>query len=420
MKSLYLISICIFFTNFVFAQKDLEYIPISSYEPEYPTEDLQQLNPYFENVKLIGLGESTHGTSEFTVMRHRLFRFLVEEHGYNTLFLEEDYATCLRVDAYIKGADDTLNDVAKSLNQWPWITKEMADLIEWMRAHNANEENEELSFVGIDLQYYQTTLDVIDSILISNSPELENELTVSETTDREFMTKSDTMGIQKFEAIVKERQSALDTIELPSPEKSKLKHLTRGLQFIIEEKRNLAHAFYRDMKMAENIMAHFAESPKTKGIFWAHNVHISTSCPYDIPINCRAGVNLRNWMGDEFFSPAFEFDAGSFNAYYLSNKEGDKEDFDNYTLGKVSVDPAPDGSIAARMRNSDDSIMFIPEASFQKRKDRKLAGRHVGASFTNYSKNGSQTYFENWYSHSYDAILLIKTTSATDLLVDQN
>lgn len=418
MKSLYLITLCLFFTNYIFAQKDLELIPISSYEPNYPTEDLKQLNPYFEDVKLIGLGESTHGTSEFTVMRHRLFRFLVEEHGYNTLFLEEDYATCLRVDAYIKGAEDNPNDVVKSFNQWPWMTKEMADLVEWMREYNANSENEQLSFVGIDMQYYKTTLGVIDSILISNSPSLENELTVSKTSDNEFMTISNNEGIEKFENIVKERKAAIETLDLPAIEKNKLQSLARGLEFIVEEKHNLDNGAYRDVKMAENIMVHFEESPKTKGIFWAHNGHILTACSDKSVSKCRAGANLKDWMGNEYYAIAFDFDKGAFNAYYLSNIEGNKNDRDNYTLGKVVVDPAPEGFIASRIRNNYDSVAFIPKESFEKRKDRKLAGRFVGAKFTNYSKKGSQSYSEKWYIRQFDAIIMIKNTSATGLLVD--
>jgi len=418
MKSLYLLTLSLFFTHYTFAQNDFKSIPISSYEPDHPTNDLNQLSPYLEKTKLIGLGESTHGTSEFTLMRHRLFRFLVEEHGYNTLFLEEDYATCLRVDAYIKGATDDVNQVVKSFNQWPWMTKEMADLIDWMREYNADKENEQLSFVGVDLQYYKTTLDLIDSILIANSPALRNELTVSKTTDREFMTISDDVDIQKFELIVNERQAAIESIELPESLKNSLINLVRGLKFIVEEKHNLDYGAYRDVKMSENIMAHYQQQPETKGIFWAHNAHILTRCGNKRKGNCRAGAKLRLEMGDKYYAIAFDFDQGSFNAYYLSNKAGDKNDIDNYTLGEVSVDPAIDGSMPYLLRNKYDSVAFIPTDNFTKRKDRKISGRSVGASFTNNAKVGVQTRFAPLVVQYYDAIIIIKNTSATELLIN--
>ncbi|WMN11972.1 erythromycin esterase family protein [Marivirga salinae] len=418
MKRLCFIIFNLCFTNAIIAQDEIPHIPISSYNPDESTEELNQLSSYFENAKLIGLGESTHGTSEFTLMRHKLFRFLVEEHGYNTIFLEEDYATCLRADAYIKGAEDDPSEVVKSFNQWPWMTQELADLIEWMREYNANTENEQLSFIGVDIQYFKTTLDVIDSILISYSPTLKNELTITETTNSEFMSKSNNEGIEKFEVILKERKAASEDIELSVVDKKKLNHLTRGLKFIIEEKHNLKYGAYRDVKMAENIMAHFEDDPQTNGIFWAHNTHILNRCENERKGNCRTGANLKNWMGDEYYSIALDFDKGAFNAYYLSNEEGDKNDIDNYTLGEVSVDPAIEGSVAYRLRKKYDSVVFMPTGSFTKRKDRKISGRTVGASFTNRSKNGSQTIFEPFYVKNFDAIIVIKNTSATELLVD--
>lgn len=39
-------------------------IPLSSDSPGSDFSDLDQLNPLFENVKIVGLGEATHGTYE--------------------------------------------------------------------------------------------------------------------------------------------------------------------------------------------------------------------------------------------------------------------------------------------------------------------------------------------------------------------
>ncbi|SMG37572.1 erythromycin esterase [Marivirga sericea] len=419
MKFKLLILSAFLFSNQLIAQEKLPHIPLATYDYTESTEELHQLDQYFTDVTIVGLGESTHGTSEFTSMRHRLFRYLVEKHGFNTLFLEEDYATCLKVDAYIKGAEGNVQNIVKSFNQWPWMTQEMADLISWMREYNKSNNDQQLSFVGVDLQYYKTTLNVIDSILIKHSPNLKTELTVSETTDREFMTKSNNDGLEKYKAIVAERKASMDELNLTESDKTKLKHLLRGLSLIIEEKNNLDYGAYRDVKMAENVMAH-TEQDITKAIFWANNTHVLKICGNEKKGNCRAGANLKNWMGSKYFSIALDFDQGGFNAYYLSNKAGDKNDITSYTLGEVAVDPAIENSIAHYFRDSYESSVFIPTESFQKRKVRKLAGRFVGASFNNMSKTGQQTYFENWYSKKYDAIILIKNTTPTLLLSHEN
>src|SRR5579862_3784282 len=57
-------------------------VPIKSIKPGNDISDLQFLKPVLKNVELIGLGESTHGTSEFVQVRHRLIQFLVQEMGF--------------------------------------------------------------------------------------------------------------------------------------------------------------------------------------------------------------------------------------------------------------------------------------------------------------------------------------------------
>ena len=58
---------------------------------------LKELSPLFKNIKVVAMGESTHGTSEFTILRFKMFKYLVENHQFNTFFLEADYANCLRI-----------------------------------------------------------------------------------------------------------------------------------------------------------------------------------------------------------------------------------------------------------------------------------------------------------------------------------
>ena len=55
--------------------------------------------------RLIGLGEATHGTKEFGSLRHRFFRYLVEERGYRVLILEDTLGQTMRVKDYIRRAD---------------------------------------------------------------------------------------------------------------------------------------------------------------------------------------------------------------------------------------------------------------------------------------------------------------------------
>lgn len=51
--------------------------------------------------KVVGLGESTHGTREFSQVKHRLLKFLVREMGFNAYPLEASYAACQPINDYV-------------------------------------------------------------------------------------------------------------------------------------------------------------------------------------------------------------------------------------------------------------------------------------------------------------------------------
>ena len=70
-----------------FSQNSITRFSLQSYSPTSDLTDLDQLDTIFKTKRLIGIGEATHGTHEFTLMRHRIFKYLAEKHNYNTFFI---------------------------------------------------------------------------------------------------------------------------------------------------------------------------------------------------------------------------------------------------------------------------------------------------------------------------------------------
>lgn len=66
-------------------------IPISHVEAGKGFDDLQPLKEILKDVKVVGLGEATHGTREFFQIKHRLLEFLVTEMGFTGFALEAPY-----------------------------------------------------------------------------------------------------------------------------------------------------------------------------------------------------------------------------------------------------------------------------------------------------------------------------------------
>src|SRR5215510_12728002 len=63
-------------------------IRLKSVEAGHSFDDLQPLKSILKDVRIVGLGEGTHGTREFFQIKHRLLEFLVNEMGF-TLFVME-------------------------------------------------------------------------------------------------------------------------------------------------------------------------------------------------------------------------------------------------------------------------------------------------------------------------------------------
>ena len=54
-------------------------IPVKSVVAGNGFDDLQPLKDILKDVRLVGLGEATHGTREFFQFKHRLLEFLAQE-----------------------------------------------------------------------------------------------------------------------------------------------------------------------------------------------------------------------------------------------------------------------------------------------------------------------------------------------------
>ena len=56
-----------------------------------------------EGVRIVALGEATHGNSEFQQLKREVFEILNEKHGIKALILEGDFGGCSLVNDYIQG-----------------------------------------------------------------------------------------------------------------------------------------------------------------------------------------------------------------------------------------------------------------------------------------------------------------------------
>ena len=126
-----------------------------------------------EQVQVVGLGEASHGVKEYQELKAEVFRTLVENNGCRTFIIEGDFGNALKVDAYIHGGEGTAKEAAATIGFRIYRTKEMADLLEWMRAYNETApEGEDLHFYGMDMQQADNSKDYLFRIMEQIDPEL--------------------------------------------------------------------------------------------------------------------------------------------------------------------------------------------------------------------------------------------------------
>jgi erythromycin esterase-like protein len=128
-------------------------IPLSTVEPRHGFADLQPLKKALAGARIVGLGEATHGTSEFFRLKHRLLEFLATEMGFTIFAIEGDMAAASRLNDYVLRGE---GDPEKLLGFLYCNHQEVLDMIHWMREFNQSGTGH-LEFTGFDMQNVSTS-----------------------------------------------------------------------------------------------------------------------------------------------------------------------------------------------------------------------------------------------------------------------
>ena len=146
---------------FISAQnkETLDWIPNNSIEIEDTNPDselviFKQNTPdKFANAKIYGFGEASHNTKEFFDLKAKFFKYLVNTQGVKVFIMEESYQAESGINEWISGGKGNIKTIAKNFNIGFWYTKEIVNLLQWMRDYNLNKpRKEQIRFYGMDIQ----------------------------------------------------------------------------------------------------------------------------------------------------------------------------------------------------------------------------------------------------------------------------
>jgi erythromycin esterase len=333
-------------------------IPIEHIEAGNGFADLQPLKQPLADVKVVGLGEATHGTREFFQLKHHLLEFLVTEMGFRAFALEASHAACQPINAYVLTGE---GDRASALTgQWyvAWDCEEFAAMLDWIRTYNQGVPHEQkVLFYGLDVirnglgrRAVLAYLRGVDPDRVPDTAALFEALAQEE---EKWPRRIDDNARDVIVRLLPELRQLAEHLEANSDRFITLSsrgdyeqavRYTRVMeQWILDNVGErltpaLGSAVSRSVSMAENLIALAGREPsEMKFVVWAHNYHIARESTWEGEPN--TGYHLSKQYGQGYFAFGFEFNQGSFHTR-RALPEGVFGD-----LQVVTLSPAPESSL---------------------------------------------------------------------------
>lgn len=333
-------------------------IPLKSVEDKENFEQLRPLKEVLRNVRVVGLGEETHGTHEFFQLKRRLIEYLVKEAGFTVFGMELSSAASIDINDYVLNGKGDRDKLLAKQGTWAWDTQEVSELLDWLRQHNSSVPAEKkVRFVGFDIHNNNDALALVASYLEKVAPE---RLDAFNKTAQFF--RSDDSGRQHLEypaqvSAADKTQNLATLNELLGflyVNQTRFTQKTSAAEFAqafndatvlaefadayrrprMDQVNQLNSSGYmRDLYMAQNITRVInAEKPGTRFIVWAHNDHIGK-------YKGSFGSYLQEALGTGYYALGLSFNQGAFQAREMAR------DVTIGALKEFSVGAAPEGSI---------------------------------------------------------------------------
>ena len=128
----------------------------------FNSRDTSGVKQQFQNIEIIGLGEGTHGTSEFYQIRHTLSEQLIRQLDFNIIALEANYYEGVQLNNYINHGKGNLSAIIDSMLLWCWHSQEFMNSIKWLKSYNDTvPEIKKVKIYGIDIQSRKEEADIV-------------------------------------------------------------------------------------------------------------------------------------------------------------------------------------------------------------------------------------------------------------------
>ncbi|MDP9956141.1 erythromycin esterase [Epilithonimonas hungarica] len=252
--------------------------------------------------KIVGLGESTHGSSEIYKMKDRISRYLISNSLFNIFSLEANMPESFLLNSYLLENKNDPKKILEGMYFWIWQTQETLNFIEWLKQYNKI-HSPKVTFDGFDMQYASGALHQIKNVYN------QYQIPSNEIEDLEKILTEENRGVRSYtnrsQNLIREILSKIKNRDLPFKSPEEKERFMQNIR-IIEQKIQISNMIIRDQFMAENVSWIMKNNLNPKLIVSAHNYHISKLNKQ------RMGFYINEKFKNDYVNFGFAFYKGSF------------------------------------------------------------------------------------------------------------
>jgi protein-L-isoaspartate(D-aspartate) O-methyltransferase len=285
--------------------------------------------------RLVLIGESTHGTSEFYRLRALITRELLARKGFSFVAVEGDWPDAARVDTMVRSAAP-LSSVDLSpfarFPSWMWRNRETTDFLRWLREHNSERSPEaRASFHGLDMYSLFTSIAVVLEYLDEVDPDAARVARARYGTLTPWQRDPSAYGqavlagryASSEAAVVRMLRDLLARrVEYARRDGERFFDAAQNARVVANAEHYYRAMYYgaanawnlRDQHMFDTLKSLFAfHGQHAKGVVWAHNSHVGDASASEMSLRGELNVGqlCRHSFGDEAYSIGFGTDHGT-------------------------------------------------------------------------------------------------------------
>ncbi|GAA4924380.1 erythromycin esterase [Stackebrandtia albiflava] len=339
-------------------------------DPDAPQDDLEPLGDMIGDARVVAIGENSHFIREFSALRQRILRYLVERCGFTVLAFEYGFGESLPLDAWAhgEGAEEDLAGLTGSA-----IPVGLDAPLRWIRRHNAT-ASPHVRFAGVDIPAaggsLLPALEPVEEHLRVVDPELLPTIRTAKRIAESFAGDSGAVAAPAWERLPAIEQDALTAslarLLIRYRSVAPL-HVSRGgreaYNVALQCLEGACHADYtframaglfsgggltadtsaREVYMAGSVRWHLERlGPGTRMVLAAHNAHIQKApISFDGRLtSLPMGQHLHDALGDDYFALGLTSTAG-----HTAEMHRDENARFGFTVENAPLGPPAPGSV---------------------------------------------------------------------------